>query len=89
MNLNKKQIAVVAATATLLVLSGCGKTAKTVDYYKSHLDEAKTVRNDCLNKGVNPPRGSEEEKDCEAAYGAILWNDQKEIDSLQPKPPKL
>ncbi|EKM9899180.1 EexN family lipoprotein [Campylobacter coli] len=65
----KKIVFCIAISLTLIYLSGCGESAKTKEYYKSHLEETKIRVAECKKmEKINETQ----QLDCENANEALL-----------------
>lgn len=49
----KKTLSLVSLIIAMFLMTGCGEEAKTIAYYEAHLDEAKTMKKECIIKGKN------------------------------------
>lgn len=80
------------ATITTILFTGCsGSKAKTIAYYKAHLDEAKAVKEECKIKekngafdGQNPLQPTGELLNCQNAMHVVMFQKHRPVLNDEP-----
>lgn len=69
----------IVTVSTMVLFSGCGEEAKTIEYYEAHLDEAKAMKEECKIKekngafdGQNPLAATGELLSCQNAMHVVM-----------------
>lgn len=74
----KKTHLLTSLIITTFLMTGCGQDVQSMEYYKAHLDEAKTAKESCDAKvkngeiKVDYSNLSDEAKNCMNASGALF-----------------
>lgn len=77
--MTKVILTTILTAGAIFLFSGCGEEAKSIEYYETHIDEAKAMKEECKIKekngafeGQNPLAATGELLSCQNAMHVVM-----------------